>query len=199
MRDRFTPSYFLLVTFVFLLFWWGNELDRIFHLYVLLPPVLFFPALIVTVAVLVGAIRASLRRRWRRLASIVAAPPLAWALLASLSHMGFGPDWVHLQLQKRTYLEQIARCECGPVGLRFKTFDWGGTGGVAVANTDYTLIYDESDEIALPADTRTAGWNRKAGSWARWQPGPVAGDAYHSFDLRALRGHFYLVTEIYQG
>src|SRR5258707_7019817 len=111
--DRFTPSYLLLVMLVFLLFWYGNELDRIFNLYLFLLLVLLIPALIVAVALLVGGIRAGLRRQWRRLASIVAAPPLAWALFASLSHTGISPEWVRFQLAKGSYLEQIARRDVG--------------------------------------------------------------------------------------
>jgi hypothetical protein len=185
---------------VTLLFWYGNELDRIFHLYVLLLPVLFIPALIVTVALLVGGILACVRRHWRRLASIVAAPPLAWALFAWLSQMGVSPDWVHFQLQKSAYLEQVARCECGPNGLRFKVFDWGGTGGVAVANIFYSLVYDESDEIALPAGEWTTAWKRRVGPGTGSQLYSILQpeDEHHSTNVKLVEGHFYLVTEVYQ-
>jgi hypothetical protein len=191
-RDQFTAWYFVLVISAFLLFWYSAEYNL--PLVLLLLPI----ALIVTVVLLVQAILCCVRRQGRRLASIAAAPFLAWAILASLNRMGFDLHWVHLQLQKVAYLEQIAQCDCGSDGLRFKTFDWGGTGGLSSPNIFYTLLYDESDEIALPADTRTAAWNKRVGSWAHWQPVRPTRDDYHSIDLRALEGHFYLVTEIYQ-
>jgi hypothetical protein len=159
--DQFTPWYFLLVMSIFLLFWYSAD----YNLPLLL---LWLPiALIGTVVLLVQAILCCLRRQGRRLASIAAAPFLAWAILASLAHMGFDSHWVRFQLQKWAYLEQIARCDCGPDGLRFKTFDWGDTGELVSPNIFYTLVYDESDEIVLSADKRTAAWKRKVGSGYR--------------------------------
>jgi hypothetical protein len=111
---------------VALLFLYSYELVWFFNIDVLILPVLFIPTLIVAVAVLVGGIRACLQRRWRRMASIVAAPPLVLALFTWLDHMGMSPEWAHLQLHKRAYLEKIGLCQCGPTGLRFKVLDWGG-------------------------------------------------------------------------
>jgi hypothetical protein len=98
--DGFTPSYLLLVTLVFLLFWYSVDYN--------LPLVLLwlFIALIVTTVLLVQAILCCLRQQGRRLASVAAAPFLAWALLSSLSHMGIDPHWIRLQPQKRAHLEQ---------------------------------------------------------------------------------------------
>jgi len=71
-------------------------------------------------------------------------------------------------------------------------FDWGGTGDL-FEKIDYTLVYDESDEITLPTDRRTVAWKRGAGSAARWEPYREGGV---SIDVKALEGHFYLVTFI---
>jgi hypothetical protein len=183
--DRFTPWYFPLAMSMFLLLWYSVDYNHPLFFLRWLPI-----ALIVTVVLLVRAILYGLRRQGRRLASIAAAPFLAWAILATLGHMGFDPHWVHIQLQKRAYLEQIAHCDCGPDGLRFKTFDWGGTGDL-FEKIDYTLVYDESHEIAFPVDKRTAAWKQRAGSAARWQS--EEDDGFPT-DVRALEGHFYLVT-----
>jgi hypothetical protein len=114
--------------------------------------------------------------------------------------MGFDSHWVRFQLQKWAYLEHIARCGCGPDGLRFKTFDWGGTGGLVSPNFFYTLVYDESDEIALSADKRTAAWKRKVGSGIGSQLYSILEpeDERHSINVKLIERHFYLVTEIYQ-
>jgi len=110
-RDRFTASYFLLVMSVFLLFWYS----ALYELFLVLLGL--FIALIVAVVLLAQAILCCRRRQGRRLTSITAAPFPAWAILASLSRLGFDPHWLHLQLHKRAYLDEIARCECGPNGL----------------------------------------------------------------------------------
>jgi hypothetical protein len=198
--DRFTPWYLPLVMFVFLLFWCGNELDRIFNLYLFILPVLFIPCLIVTVALFVGGLRAGLRRHWRRLASVVAAPPLAWAFFASLNHTGISPEWLRFQLAKGPYLEQITRSERGSDGLRFKVFNWGSAGGVGVGERFYTLVYDESDGIALPADERTTTWKQRVGPGTGSQLYSILQpeDEHHSTKVKLVEGHFYLVTEVYQ-
>jgi hypothetical protein len=174
-------------------------LDWIFNLYVLLLPVLFIPGLIVSVALLVGGILACLRRHWLRLASIVAAPPLALALLAWLSLMGVSPAWVHLQLHKRAHLDKIA-CECGPNGLRLKVPDWGG-----MEELWRGLIYDESDEIAYPANQRTADWKERVASRRREDSSRLLDGYYsicepedgcHSINVKLVEGHLYLVTEV---
>jgi hypothetical protein len=133
------------------------------------------------------------------LASIVAAPPLAWALFVSLSHTGISPEWLRFQLAKESYLEQVARSERGPDGLRFKVFDWGSVGGVAVPNFFYTLVYDESDEIALPANERTMAWKQRVGSGIGSQLYSILQpeNERHSTKVQLLEGHFYLVTEVY--
>jgi hypothetical protein len=96
-------------------------------------------------------------------------------------------------------LEQIARSERGPDDLRFKVFDWGSVGGVSVGERFYTLVYDESDEIALPSDERTTAWKQRVGPGTGSQLYSILQpkDEHHSTNVKLVEGHFYLVTEVY--
>ena len=65
-------------------------------------------------------------------------------------------------------------------------WNWGGAGGAAGA---YTLVYDESDEVALPFAQRSFEWNRRA---------EKIGETIYATDhvaITHLDGHFYLLTE----
>lgn len=186
--DRFTAEYFLLVMSALLLLWYS----LVYNLSALLPSLLF--AHLTAAAMLAEIAVCCLRRRWRGLSSVLAAPVLAFALVVPLDRMGLDLHWAHLQLQKPAYLGEIARCDCGSPGRRFKTFDWST--GAAVPDVFYTLVYDESDEIARPAATRTVAWSRQAGPLADLEPMSDLASG-HAVDLRMLEGHFYLVTETY--
>jgi hypothetical protein len=184
---------------VALLFLYSYELDWFFNIDVLILPVLLFiPTLMVTVALFVGGILACLRRRWRRLASIVAA----LALFIWLDHLGVSPEWLHLQLHKRSYLGQIALCECGRTGLRFKVLEWG-----EFEEFGQGLVYDESDEIAFPADQQSVAWKQRVQSgFGSEDYDSILKDGYysiiepvnkcHSIAVKLVEGHFYFLTSV---
>ena len=77
----------------------------------------------------------------------------------------------------------------------------GATGGPMAPDLFWTLVYDESDQIALPPSSWSAEWVEKTG-----QVGSNIYSLVHhtrgsqSYDVRVrhLEGHFYVVEELYQ-
>lgn len=66
---------------------------------------------------------------------------------------------------------------------RIATFLWRDLNGFGLALGYEFLVYDESDEIALPAEKRSAVWKKSAGSDLECKLTGV----YHAF------GHYYFV------
>lgn len=197
-RDTFSISYFMWIALLCLLFAFSSELDRIFNLYLALVPLLLLPALAIAIYWIVALIRNIVLRRWRRVASVLVAPVAAYVVFAAAWAAGISPDWIRFEIGKAYYIDQVAKLpETGE--SRFKIFDWGEKGGVAVTNIIYTLIYDESDEIGLAPEARSKEWQRRAGKLC---PGTMMcsitnppGEA--SIFVKRIEGHFYLVTEIF--
>jgi len=137
-----------------------------------------------------------LGRHWKRVVSILAAPFLAYIFCWMLAEIGIDAQRAHFEIRKPSCLHQIA-------GLpneapRFKMFYWGDL-GFAAALTSYTVIYDESDEIALSSDKWSAEWLRRVGNLC---PGTqmctiLQPEASHRLEIRQMAEHFYLVTEWY--
>jgi hypothetical protein len=147
---------------LFLLFWAGNDLDRILNLYILLVPVLFLPAL-VWATTLVDSLGASvIRRRWRRTMSIIAAPIIAGSVFFLFGKLGITTELIRLELGKSSYMAEVAALPDTNGGRRLKIWSWGSTGGAAVANFSSILVYNESDQIALPRSSWSAEWRRNA-------------------------------------
>jgi hypothetical protein len=197
--DRFTLSYAALVGMPMLLFIFGHDLDRIFGLSLLLVPLILIPTFVVGLIWLAALFRNAVARRWRRVASIVTAPPLAFALLSGLGAAGVNPESIRFAFGRPSYVAQIANLPKSGEP-RFKLFDWGDTGGAGVAQIFHTLIYDESDEIALSADQRSASWRSRMG---RFCPGSQMcsilepkTDRY-GVQVRKMDDHFYLMTETF--
>jgi hypothetical protein len=115
------------------------------------------------------------RRRWRRVGSILLGVPLAFVCCLVLLKAGYDVTWMRFEATKSRYLRDLELA----ASPSYQVWQWGETGGVGVANQFYTLVYDESDAVA----------KRK---------GPVAennGEPWVS--VRHLDGHFYLVCELY--
>jgi hypothetical protein len=197
-RDKFSLSYFVWIALLCLLFASGNDLDRIFNLYLALVPLLLLPALAIAIYWGVALIRNIVLRRWRRVASVLAAPVMAYVMFAGAWAAGISSEWIRFEIGKSYYIDQVARLpDTGEP--RFKTFDWGGTGGAAVTNIMYTLIFDESDEIALAPEARSKEWRQRAGKMC---PGTMMCSILNppegfSVTVKRIEGHFYLVTEMF--
>lgn len=194
-HDRFSFSYFLWVALIFLLFASGPDLDRIFNLYLLLVPLLWLPALVVAIYLIIALIRNVLLKRWRRVVSVLVAPVAAYILFVVASAVGVNSEWIRFEIGKHYYIDEIARL-AKTDEPRFKMFDWGQTGGAGVPNFVYTLVYDESDEISLPQAERSKAWQDKA---SKLCPAdvfcPILSTPSGIFvNARKIDGHFYLVT-----
>jgi hypothetical protein len=206
-QNVYTIRYTLWCLAIALLFWGANDLDRIFNLYIFLIPVLAVPTFLVGTALVVSLVL-NLRRRHRRcVLSILAAPVLAGLLLSLVIHFGLTTSLIRLELRKPTYLAQVAKLPVTGNEPRLKIWDWGSTGGVAVVNISYFLVYDESDQIALPSISWSSDWKKRALATAKGtsfltildpQPGPddrYCGNGCSS--ITDLDGHFYAVTQIF--
>jgi hypothetical protein len=201
--DRFKFSYSLWMGLPALLFVVGHDLDRIFNLWLFLVPVIFIPAIVAAVLWLIGLVRNAVLRRWRRVASIAAAPVIACSFFLLLGKLGIDPERIRFEYGRAYYLEQVGQIPRVGNEPRFKIFNWGSTGGAAVVNVFHTLVFDESGEIALPQ--QSSEWYLRAGKLC---PGtqmcsilqalPPAKAPNHDIAVRKLRDHFYLVTEWYQ-
>jgi hypothetical protein len=204
--DRFSCAYTCWTAAVALLVFIGNELDRTFHLYVFLIPVLGIPALVLLIALLISFGANVFTGRWRRVASIVAAPLLVGSLFFLILRAGINEDWVRFELGKPNYLREVSKLPTSENGVRFKVWDWGSTGGAAVTNIDYYLVYDESDQVSLPLSSRSEDWKRTAdqaakssnGFYATMHPESYTTDTENylkQIGVWHLDGHFYLVTQ----
>jgi hypothetical protein len=132
------------------------------------------------------------RRRWRRLVSLLIAPLLLLVLLRILAAVGITSDSVRFALTKQTYLAEIERTDLPGVEQRFRTFVWDDT---FIEKTYSTLVYDESDEVALPRGKQSTAWQQRVQTSCSEKkecvdldPGP---DEYVS--VRKIGEHFYIL------
>ena len=113
------------------------------------------------VAALIAGIRSAMRKDWRQctLASLLPAALLVAALdpvrfVRSCNYLG---DVIHFVAAKPFYDRQIAAlsAEQGP---RLAVFNWGG-----MVWASFGVVYDESDQVALPSGRQSADWLERAG------------------------------------
>jgi hypothetical protein len=178
---------------LFLLYVFGNDLDRVYNLWLALVPILLLPTAILAIFFLVSLLANLINRRWRRLASLIASPVLAAVPLVLLGHLGITPSWLRFEMWRDYYEQEVAQIIRHESEPRFKSFDWGGTGGAAVINFDYALIFDESDEIALPPAQRSPLWWRQAAMEKLKQVYLL--DKSNTPHVTRISGHFYLFTQ----
>jgi hypothetical protein len=175
-----------------------GELDRTFRLELLLIPILLVPGIAIPVAWLASLIVNTSGRHWKRAASILAAPFLAYSLCWALAAAGMDPPRVRFELNRPFYLRQIGEFTNTGAPI-FKFFDWGETGGPTISTGLYTLIYDESDEITMAPEQRSSDWQHRVGSLC---PGTrmcsaLSPEMPREIEIRKMADHFYLVSEFY--
>ena len=138
-------------------------------------------------------------RRWRRVVSLIAGTIVAFSLFSGLRLAGLDTTWVSFQLHKQSYLADIAKLPQDNAHPRLLSWPWDKTGFAGIANSEESIVYDESDQLDLTEAQRSLAWKQRA--WAIDTPGKsipgyrLGSDAETS--VRRLEGHFYLVTEIY--
>jgi hypothetical protein len=192
--DRYTPWYTIWTWALFLLFW--VDLDRIYNLYLAVVPLLVLPALIWAAVLVISLVVNAIRRRWRRTISIVLAPIIAASFFLPLGRIGLTTEFIRLELRKSTYLAEVESLPPTVSGCRLKTWHWGSTGGAAVANFFWILVYDDCDQIALPRSSQSAEW---AGDASRADKNGMLHALLYDDDnttLRHLGGHFYVVQQV---
>jgi hypothetical protein len=123
------------------------------------------------------------RKAWRRAASAALLPVMIVATWLNF-HAVFGPflalgDQVHFWVKRGRYDAEVAKLPRDQ-GPRFAAFTLGGF----MLNPSY-VVFDESDEIALPPGRQSPGWEERAGHAA--EIGSCPYDAHH------LGAHFYVV------
>ncbi|MGN6285598.1 MAG: hypothetical protein ACTHM2_10660 [Afipia sp.] len=199
-QDRFTASFGIGLILLAMWFTVLNELDRIFNLYLLIVPFLFFPAAALGLRWLGSLLSSIWHRRWRRAVSAIVAPMIAYGLIQLVLYLGFTPGWIRFELGKQHYLAEVEKLPRGSEP-RFKVFNWGQTGGAAVVNIFFTLVFDESDEIAFPPEKRSSAWSHRMTEFC---PGTAMcsilkpDSPTHHVAIEKVSGHFYLVTELYR-
>ncbi len=139
-------------------------------------------------------------RYWRRTTS-KAVPiivlVIAWLLIRLCVPSDIAVPWIRLQISKPIYLVEIAAMRLlddRPPHL--KTWDWGQIAVFLGGNYYYLLVYDDSGQILLPAESRSADWAQKAkgvrlshfSTTVSWEPRKPA-------ITKHIDGHFYLLVE----
>ncbi|HUI17777.1 MAG TPA: hypothetical protein VL244_08945 [Alphaproteobacteria bacterium] len=120
-------------------------------------PFLGLWALIAFLALLAAVILA-LGRLWLGALSLALCPlAVLVALLNFMSVWGFAVEtgeYIHFRVKRAAYLADIARLPTDK-GPRLAIFDWGGFVG------SHAVVYDESDEVILSKDERSAAWKER--------------------------------------
>jgi len=161
-------------------------LDRVSGVWLILAFVLFVP--VVSLAVLVGGmgILALVSRRFKRAAALLLAPLIVAAPfifpITSLEYRML--DLLRLCLNKRYYNAVVEKLPAAERASKVMFFDWGVT-EFMLAATEYSLVYDESGEIALPDEERSQAWNDRVYPQEHWDVNHCVTSARH------LAGHYY--------
>jgi len=131
-------------------------------------------------------------RRWRRIISIFVGPPIAFIFVLALSRAGYDLTWLRFEARKEEYMRELAQYPS--YEPRMKQWHWGDRGFAITASSTYTIVFDESDEIALPPEHRSNGWRLRA------DRADVTSllQAEYLRSIRKLSGHFYLVQQWFQ-
>lgn len=193
--DRFTATHFWLCLLCFLLVAFSQELDRIFNLWLLLVPLLLLPLGLLFLTLTSSIIWNAMRGRWRRALSAAIAPFAAAIPPVLCYQLGITPTWLRFELARAHFEREAALSVASDGAPRLRAFAWGETGGAAVANIFYTLVYDESDEISLPPDRRSASWLERA------QHQPQLYSILReqgSLSVQPMSRHWYVVTQLYE-
>ncbi len=130
------------------------------------------------------------KRDWLRASAMLPLPlTVVLAIVTAFFNTDFAiyiinraRDDLQLLVTLPTYSREISNLP-HQEGPRIATFLWRDLNGFGVALGYEFLVYDESDEIALPAEKRSSAWNKNAGSDLECKLTGV----YHAF------GHYYFV------
>jgi len=197
-RDAFRVRYTICCSAFLLFYAVVLCLDEVYNFYLAIVPMLLVPLVLLTAALVTSFAINVFRRRWRATLSVLVAPVIALSSFGLFYRLGVTPELIRLEFSKSIYLAEVDALPTAD-GPRLECWNWGGTGGAAVANTFRNLVYDESDQIALPPSARSAAWGGKASGAGKGKCSavpPETGDAQVS--VNHLEGHFYVIEQLYQ-
>ena len=144
-------------------------------------PALLFLWVIAGLVALIVSIRSAMRKEWRRCVMatilpvvllIVAFDPVRF--VRSCDYLG---DVIHFIAMRPTYDRTIAALPADQ-RLRLVVFDWGG-----MSFASRGLVYDETDQVALPRGRQSPDWLAKASRTEL---------SCEGYGVRALWDHYYL-------
>jgi hypothetical protein len=169
----------------------------------MLVPIALIPALFLLVFLAFSLLNNAIRGRSRGAISVMVTPIFAGSVFLFVGHLGISVDLVYFEILKPLYLRQVDEMPPTTSKHRMKIWDWGETGGAAVVNIFYTLIYDDSDQIQLPPTLRSKDWVIRAtqaanGSGFYSVIHPEDFGSGENISVEHLDGHFYLIEEIFQ-
>ena len=144
-------------------------------------PALLFLWGIAGLAALIVSIRSAMRKEWKRcvLAAILPVVLLIVAFdpvrfVRSCDYLG---DVIHFIAMRPTYDRTIAALPADQ-RLRLVVFDWGG-----MSFASRGLVYDETDQVALPRGRQSPDWLAKASHTEL---------SCEGYGVQALWDHYYL-------
>ncbi len=146
-------------------------------------PALLFVWAIAGVGALIASIRSAIRQDWSRCALalvvpivllVVAVDPTAF--VRACNHIG---EVIHFIVAKPYYDRQIAALPADG-RPRLAVFDWGG-----MVWGSSGLVYDETDQVALPRGRQSADW-LEAASHSEL--------SCEGYGVEPLWGHYYLAS-----
>lgn len=140
--------------------------------------------LALTVWSLVAAMRLFRSRTWQLASACVIMPvALPLAVYWAIPHAAYSLDYARFLVMRPTYDADVARLPGN--GRRLAEFEWRGAfspGGSIIG-----VVYDETDELGLPYERRSAAWKKRMEDTdlTCGGDGPLA-------EATALGGHYYL-------
>lgn len=204
--DSFRISYpvgaFLFLLYAEILLYWSRASgdEAVFLLWIIGPSVFVFGAWFCLV------FWNLIKWRWRSVASLFAAPVIGLLTLVALEHLGLDGDWLRFEYRKSDFLKNVADSAISnghPVLIHWR---WGDEGGAfGYPRTLWTLVYDETDQLALPTSTWPNGlWSKKLNQNTRedlrtnYTQGSglaLPNDGISEPYVTRLGGHFYLAEQ----
>jgi hypothetical protein len=122
-------------------------------------PALLFLWVVAGLGALIVSIRSAMRKEWRRcvLAAILPVVLLIVAFdpVRFVRSCDYAGDVIHFIVMKSSYDRTISAL---PADQRLVVFDWGG-----MSFASHGLVYDETDQVALPRGRQSGDWLAQAG------------------------------------
>jgi hypothetical protein len=144
-------------------------------------PALLFLWVIAGLAALIVTIRSAMQKEWRRCVLAAILPVIllivAFDLVRFVRSCDYAGDVIHFLAMRSYYDRRIAALPADQRPPLF-VFDWGG-----MSFASRGLVYDESDQIALPRGRQSPDWQAQASHTEL---------SCEGYGVHALWDHYYL-------